>query len=144
MDPLVWIGLISGVVALQLVVISCQFRRLRAETASVRRLQLAIALHFVGEQLRRDRSFVQVLRTFRDRPEELDETDRIRARSWARDASRVFSLALAEQEHAGEPLWYVPSMGESPKPGGSNLPTLETLIQMDPEFLALVDALRNR
>jgi len=83
-----------------------------------------------------------MLGLYRSSPRELSPEDRIRARSWNRVATRVYGLALSEPD--GEGL-FLPAMGEHHKhPADTDLPSIDQLTDLDPEYLALVDALRTR
>ena len=118
--------------------------RIRTDSRAARRLHLALAIHLVGEPLRRDAAFVGLLDRYRKTPRELDKEDRVRARSWNRTAVRIYALALEDPETASAALWSVPAMGENRVETDSpDLPSIEELIDLDPEFLSFVDALRD-
>lgn len=141
---------LTGLLAIQLALLRVEVRRLRVDAASARRHHLSLALHLVGERLREDRSFAALLVSYHRDPDSLPRVDRMRARSWNRSAARVFRLALAESRLGADSVdppdlsWLLPAMGESPRAGDAERPAIEDLIEMDPEFLALLEASRGR
>jgi hypothetical protein len=138
-----WIVLF-GLGSLQILLAWAVMCRIRSESRNLRRLHLALAIHLVGEPLRRDPEFVRILDRCRRAPRELSREDRVRARSWIRSATRIYGLTLEEPDGISGAAWGVPSMGENRREENlPDVPTIEDLIDLDPEFLSFLDALRS-
>lgn len=135
---------VALLMSVQTILVVFALRRLRAEAVALRRVQLTLALHLVGDPLRQDPDFTRLLDRYRTAPRELDEVDRIRARSWNSAASRVYALALGEAEPSNDAGWFLPPFGDDRRSHVSDVPTLDGLTKLDPEFAALVNALRDR
>jgi hypothetical protein len=119
-------------------------RRTRSETRALRRALMALAIHLVGEPLRRDPDFVGVLDRYRKTPKKLSQQDRVRARSWIRSAARIYGLTLEEPGAGAAADWGAPPMGENRFDSESpDRPSIEELVDLDPEFLSFIDALRR-
>ena len=89
----------------------------------------------------RDAGFVRLLDDYRRSPRSLGQEDRVRARSWLRSAARVYAMSLEGADADLVSTWLTPSMGENRRV--HDLPTNEDLIDLDPEFLSFLDALRQ-
>ena len=145
MDWFLPLGALALAVLLLALCVWIALVRSRAELRALRRSHLALALHLVGEPLRRDPAFVRLLEAYRKAPRSLAQEDRIRARSWYRSASRVYGLTLEESSPSrASAAWGAPSMGEHEFADASpDLPSIEELIKLDPEFMSYVDAMRE-
>ncbi len=136
--------LLAGLIAAQSLLCVLAYQRIRNSLRRSRQADLALALHLIGEPIRRDAAFTAILEQYQREPSLLSRADRVRARSWYKSASRIFGEALAQSSRGCLAAWAVPAMGENSRlPDLGELRTLQGVIELDPEFIAFLDALRE-
>lgn len=108
--------------------------------------ELASALCQLNAQVAGDPDLAGLLLTFVEAPRRLSRVERVRARAWFDAVRRLHRLLLEAESLQGEARSaLLPSMGE-PALGGASGGHLAppNITLLDPEFFAMVEAMRER
>lgn len=108
--------------------------------------ELACALCRLNAQVAADPELARLLLVFVEAPRRLDRVERVRARAWFDSARRLHRLLIeAESVADADRAALLPSMGEPAQGAGTGMHAAPANITLlDPEFFALVEAIRER